>query len=131
MKKLSASQIEALHDYALGRFGGLPGVRDPKLLESAAVAPYQTFDGKMLYPSALERAAKLAQGLIGNHPFNDGNKRTGVLAMGVHLELEGITLTATNDELIEFGLTVAKCADLQYITRWLLDHTIEEEHPTS
>lgn len=99
-------------------------MRDENMLESALNAPFLTFDGELLYPHAFDRAAKLCQGLIGNHPFNDGNKRVGVTVMGIYLELEGYQLTASNDELVEFGFATAQTADLYNIRNWICQHCI-------
>ena len=55
--------------------GGSAGIRDEKLLLSAINRPFQTFDGKELYPSAIDKSAAIFQSIIINHPFIDGNKR--------------------------------------------------------
>ncbi|WP_216395810.1 type II toxin-antitoxin system death-on-curing family toxin [Arcanobacterium phocae] len=107
----------------MNRFGGINGLRDESLLESALPTPFQTFDHYPLYPDPIRRAAKLAYSLISNHPFIDGNKRTGVTIMGIYLKLEGFELTATNEELIELGLKIATHAELSYISNWLGSHT--------
>lgn len=122
MKRFSTDQVLRIHQIMIERFGGSPGVREPGLLDSAINSPFQTFDGDPLYPSPIERAAKLAQGIVCNHPFFDGNKRTGVTVMGVYLQAEGLELTATNAELIEFGLHVAQDSNLAYIQEWIKNH---------
>ena len=61
-------------------YGGMQGIRDIGLLESAIARPFQTFDGNDLYPTSIEKAAALSESLIINHPL-DGNKRTGLLGM--------------------------------------------------
>lgn len=124
MKQLSKQHVLLIHEFLLDEFGGLSGLRDENMLESALNAPFLTFDGELLYPHAFDRAAKLAQGLIANHPFNDGNKRVGVTVMGVYLELEGYQLIASNNELIEFGLRTAQIADLQSIRVWIGKHCV-------
>ena len=78
MIRISKKQVIIYHAYLIERFGGMPGIRDEGMLDSALRAAFATFDGKLLYPDARQRAAKLVQGLICNHPFNDGNKRIGV-----------------------------------------------------
>lgn len=77
MKILSKRQILMLHAALAARAGSLDGLRDEGLLDSAIHAPMQTFGGQELYPSTLEKAARLGYGLIRNHPFADGNKRIG------------------------------------------------------
>lgn len=78
MKITSRAQVEQIHTYLIGCFGGLAGIRDEGMLESALTAPFQTFDQNPLYPDPVARAAKLAHGLISNYPFVDGNKRTSI-----------------------------------------------------
>ena len=92
MKILSKRQILMLHAALAARAGSLDGLRDEGLLDSAIHAPMQTFGGQELYPSTLEKAARLGYGLIRNHPFADGNKRIGTHAMLVFLAINGVTL---------------------------------------
>ena len=73
--------ILLLHDMSIRDYGGMKGIRDIGLLESAIARPFQTFDSKDLYPTSIEKAAALSESLIINHPFLDGNKRTGLLGM--------------------------------------------------
>jgi len=74
---LSRNVVLALHDAALAANGGLSGIRDDALLDSAVAQPSMAFGGMELYPTLLEKAAALACSLIANHPFIDGNKRVG------------------------------------------------------
>ena len=90
MKRLTKEQILLLHSALIAQFGGSAEIRDDGLLESAINAPFQTFDGKELYPSLLEKATRLGYGLIKNHPFVDGNKRIGTHAMLVFLAINHI-----------------------------------------
>lgn len=87
-----------LHDLSIKVYGGGTGVRDMGLLESAIARPFQTFGGDDLYPSVFEKAAALAESLIINHPFVDGNKRTGFLAMASLIQEESLILTATQED---------------------------------
>lgn len=107
MKKLTAEQILELHKIMLDVTGGLDGIRDMGLLESAINASFSSFDGNELYPTIESKAARLGIGIVKNHPFTDGNKRTGLISMLVFLELNGIVLDFTNDELIKVGLALA------------------------
>ena len=111
--------------YANFRDGGLDGIRDKGLLDSAVNAPFQTF-GEELYRSTEAKAARLGFSLIKNHPFIDGNKRIGILAMITFLELNGISIDYTDDNLIEIGLDLAagKMAYEQLLV-WIIDHAIE------
>ena len=120
MIKFSEKDIIMLHDILLKQHGGKPGIRDEGLLESAINNPFQTFNGADLYPIIQEKAASLCYGLINNHPFNDGNKRIGVLAMAMFLEYNGYILKCNDSDLIFLGLGVAS-GKLQYddILDWI------------
>ncbi len=74
--------ILKLHDFSIQQYGGASGIRDIGLLESAIARPFQTFDGGDLYPTIIEKVAALGESLIINHPFVDGNKRTGAACNG-------------------------------------------------
>ena len=99
------------------------GVRDMALLESAVNAPFQTFAGQDLFPSIYEKAARLLYGIANNHAFVDGNKRIGVYIMLSFLEMNGIRLQCTDDELVDIGLSVAS-SRMRYeeLLQWVLDH---------
>ncbi|MCL1859621.1 MAG: type II toxin-antitoxin system death-on-curing family toxin [Oscillospiraceae bacterium] len=122
MKKLTKQQIIILHEILVKYSGGTEGIRDMGLLESAIEAPFITFDGITNYPTLQSKAARLAYGLVRNHPFVDGNKRIGMLAMISFLELNGIKLICTDDELIKIGLELA---DNLIDEKTLLDFIIE------
>ena len=107
MKTLSKRQVLALHSALIQEFGGSDGVRDEGLLESALAAPFQTFGGQELYPSLLDKAARLCYGLAKNHPFRDGNKRSAVHSMLVFLYINEIELEYTQLELEEMIIAVA------------------------
>jgi death-on-curing protein len=77
------------------------------LLESALAAPFHTFDGVELYPSAASKIARIAYGLVCNHPFLDGNKRIGAYVMLVLLELNYIETDFTDDDIVRIGLQLA------------------------
>ncbi|MCD4557648.1 type II toxin-antitoxin system death-on-curing family toxin [Schaalia sp. lx-100] len=123
MKRLSHSQILLFHQELIDHFGGVQGIRDEGLLDSALNAPFQTFAGDDLYPSFLEKGAKLGYGLVSNHPFIDGNKRIGTLAMMTFLRINGLSFTYSQEELINVILDVASgtlsCNELY---QWLANH---------
>lgn len=89
MKRLSAQHIKQIHSLLIAETGGLDGIRDEGLLESALNSPFQTFDDVPLYKTIEAKAARLGYSLVNNHPFIDGNKRTGMMAMLLFLELNG------------------------------------------
>jgi death-on-curing protein len=78
-----------IHELQLLHHGGMPGLRDEGLLEAALAQPFSTFDGNDLYATNAEKAARLAYGIIKNHPFADGNKRTGTQLMIVFMRMNG------------------------------------------
>lgn len=123
MKVLSKQQILVLHEQLLAQTGGLPGVRDEGLLESALEAPFQGFGETDAYPSLQQKAARLCYGLVKNHPFVDGNKRIGAHAMLVFLALNGIELSYSQKELSEIVLALASGErDYDELLRWLILH---------
>lgn len=107
MIKFSKDKVELLHQLMASETGGAVGVRDEGLLESALEGVYQTFDGVELYPSKEEKGARLGYTLISNHAFLDGNKRIGMYVMISFLEVNGIKLGCSNDDVLEAGLGVA------------------------
>ena len=122
MKKLTKQQVIILHEILIKHSGGADGVRDMGLLDSALEAPFITFSSFSNYPTIQSKAARLAFGLIKNHPFVDGNKRIGILAMVSFLEVNGIKLFCTDSELIDLGLCLA---DGSIEEKALLDFIIE------
>lgn len=121
MKNLTISDLEQLHQLVAQETGGSAGLRDRGLLESAALAPYQTFGGRDLYPTLPEKAARLCFSLVKDHPFLDGNKRIGVLAMLTLLELNRYPMDPSDDDLVSIGLGVAGgtlCAE--DLRRWIV-----------
>ena len=123
MIKLSKEKVLLLHQLIAEETGGSVGVRDVGLLESALNNAYATFGGEELYKTKEEKAASLGFSLISNHAFVDGNKRIGVYVMLSFLEINGIKIVATNEEIIEIGLSLASskmsCEDLK---AWILAH---------
>jgi len=107
MIMLSKLQIKRLHKKLLESTGGLDGIRDETMLDSALSAAFQTFDGVEFYPSIVAKIARLAYGLVANHPFVDGNKRIGTYTMLVLLELNHIEADFTDDDVIRMGLELA------------------------
>ena len=104
---LSKEQILNLHSQLINKFGGIDGVREDGLLESALNNADGVYFGLEKYPTVEEKAARLAYSLTKNHPFLDGNKRIGVLIMLVFLEINKIELACNDDELTDLGLKIA------------------------
>jgi len=99
--------ILRIHKYSIEKYGGSDGLRDSGLLESAIARPFQTFGGEDLYNSIFEKAAALGESLIINHPFIDGNKRTGAVAMIALLEDDGLIFSAKEDDFYEFVISIS------------------------
>ena len=107
MTIFSKEQIISLHAQLIKETGGVGGLRDEGLLDSALNAPFQSFGSVEPFPSIQQKAARLGYGLIMNHPFIDGNKRIGAHVMLVFLALNGIELDYSQDELASVILSVA------------------------
>ncbi|MEO6636887.1 MAG: type II toxin-antitoxin system death-on-curing family toxin [Ginsengibacter sp.] len=112
-----------IHKQSIQKYGGSHGVRDLSLLESAIARPFQTFGGEDLYTSIFEKAAALGESLIANHPFIDGNKRTGAVAMIALLEYEGLIFSALQDDLYNFIICIAT-GEIKFdqIVEWLVEN---------
>lgn len=125
MKILSKQQVLKLHEILIAQSGGSPEIRDDGLLESALNTPFQSFGNTDLYPSLLEKAARLGYGLIKNHPFVDGNKRIGTHTMLVFLAINHAELAYSDEELISLILGIAAGEyDDKHLLNWLQQHLI-------
>ena len=105
---LSVMQVIDLHQRQVGSFGGSAGLRDKGALEAAAARWQMTFGGEDLYPELAEKAAALLHSLVMNHPFVDGNKRVGAMAAELFLVVNGVDLTASDEDFIELALAAAR-----------------------
>lgn len=123
MIKFSKDKVLLLHKLIAEETGGSIGVRDEGLLESALEGAFASFDGKDLYPTKEEKAARLGYTLISDHAFVDGNKRIGMYVMMTFLEVNGIRLECTNEEVAEVGLGVAS-GKIKYeeLLDWVICH---------
>jgi death-on-curing protein len=128
MNYLGPEQVLFLHARLIEETGGGHGLRDLAQLESAVSRPRATFGGQDLYPDLFAKAAALMDSLIRNHPFVDGNKRTGIAAAALFLVQNSYRLTATNAEVEAFVLRVVKGEpDVAEIAGWLQAHSIPTE----
>ena len=120
---ISIQDVQELHKILIDRFGGLHGTRDINALESALSRPYHTFDNAELYPSIIEKAAALIESILNNHPFVDGNKRTGYALLRLFLLNNGLDLDASQNEKYEFVIAIAS-GKIRYdeIVNWLETH---------
>lgn len=116
--------ILELHQNSINDFGGSHGIRDKGLLESAIARPFQTFGGEDLYPSIFAKAAALGESLIINHPFVDGNKRTGMLAMTALLLTNGFRFSASSENFYNFVISISTGSiSFDEIVTWLKNNT--------
>ncbi len=119
MKYLSPHQVLFLHARLIEETGGSHGVRDMGLLLSALGRPKATFEGKELHPTIYQKATALSDSMINNHPFVDGNKRTGIGAAVMFLSLNGYEITASNQELLDLTMKIAqKRTSIEEVANW-------------
>lgn len=125
MIKFSKEKVLLLHQLIAAETGGSVGVRDEGLLESALEGAFASFNGQEFYPTKEEKGARLGYTLISNHAFVDGNKRIGMYIMLTFLEVNGIRLECTNDEIVDVGLAVAS-GQMSYekLRDWVFAHRI-------
>ena len=121
---ISRSEAEQVHNILIRQFGGGKGIRDLGALESALSRPFQKFDNRDLYESAIDKAAALIESIITNHPFVDGNKRTGYVLMRLFLNKNGIDISATQEEKYNFVIKIAAGkSNFNDIVYWLKHFT--------
>lgn len=121
---ISEADVLLLHEFSILDYGGSKEIRDRNLLLSAIARPFQTFDGKELYGTPIEKAAALGESLIINHPFVDGNKRTAFLAMIALLKEYGINIFAEPLSAYEFVILMSTGENkFDKIVEWLKRHT--------
>lgn len=124
MVSLTIEQILQLHALVLVKDGGADGVRDVGRLEAAVSTQHQVVFGEELYATVFAKVAALMRGIIGDHPFTDGNKRTAMLAGLTLLEVNGYNFTAQRGELENFAVRVATDhLDIDAIADWLKRHS--------
>lgn len=124
MNYITLEQLLALHVLAIDQFGGSDGLRDLGRLESALASQRQEVFAEQLYQGVFEKAAALCRGIIGDHPFADGNKRTGMLTAITFMELNGSRFVAKQGELEDFAVQIAvEHLDVPVIAAWLRAHS--------
>ncbi len=128
MRYLTLNEVLEVHRQVMAQAGGAEGLMHLSALESALAQPQMTFGGEDLYPTLVDKAAALGYALIKNHPFLDGNKRTGHAAMEVFLVLNGFEIRATVDEHEHMILQVAASEiDREEFTAWLQTHVVVKD----
>ncbi len=121
---ISAAEILAIHDRIIEAIGGIRGIRDENLLQSAAVRPQMSFGGADMYKDIWTKAAILMEGIAVFHPFSDGNKRTSITAASAFLFRNGYEIALPVEESEEMVLRVAqKQMSIEEISTWLEKHS--------
>ena len=123
MTKFTKEKVLLLHQYIAAETGGTVGVRDEGLLESALQSAFATFDGRELYPSKEEKAARIGASLVSNHSFLDGNKRIGMYVMLTFLETNGVRIECTDEDIVQAGLALADgTMTYEGLLAWIREH---------
>jgi death-on-curing protein len=123
---ISYEDVLNIHEFLIYKFGGSHGIRDESLLKSALSRPFQTFDQVDLYKSHVEKAAALIKSVVINHPFIDGNKRTGYVLMRLYLMENNLDISANQNEKYEFVISIASgIRSYNQIAEWIQSHLIE------
>ena len=123
MIKFSKEKVLLLHKILAEATGGSVGVRDEALLDSALESAFAGFDDREFYPTKEEKGARLGFALISNHAFVDGNKRIGVYVMLSFLEMNGIRIKCTDEEIVTIGLSTADGSmSYEELLQWVIEH---------
>jgi death on curing protein len=119
------ADILQVHQILIEKYGGGIGVSELGSLESAIARPFQAFDGEDLYETIFEKAAALGESIIINHPFIDGNKRTGFVSMIAVVEAAGYILNASEEEAYTFTIKIST-GEIRFeqMVEWLKQNTI-------
>lgn len=111
-----------VHDISIARFGGTGGIRDEGLLDSALARPFASFGDCDAFPDDIAKACAMCHAIISNHPFVDGNKRTGAAVLGMVLRANGIDFAPDHQEFYSTMMGVASSAtSLEELTAWIAD----------
>lgn len=123
MIRFSKEKVLLLHKLLAEATGGSVGVRDEALLESALEGAFAGYGDVEFYPTKEEKGARLGYTLISNHAFVDGNKRIGLYVMLSFLEMNGIRLRCTDQELVHIGLSIADGSmGYKELLQWVIEH---------
>lgn len=123
MYLFSVEDIELIHLQIIDASGGAYGTRDRGRLEAAVATQTQEVFGEELYKTPFEKAAALCRGIVADHAFVDGNKRTGIMSALIFLEQDGLQTQLTDKELEDFAVRIAnEHLDVPAIAIWLEEH---------
>lgn len=116
--------VLVVHELITESGKGKAGIRDFSLLHSALFRPQASFGGEDLYPTIFDKASALIHSLLLNHPFNDANKRTALATTERFLNINGLTVNATQKQKVKFTLDIeSKKLNLEGIAKWLKSHS--------
>jgi len=122
---ITLEYVLRLHQRSIEVYGGSAGIRDEGYLQSAVERPFSTFGSEDLYPSPFQKAAAILESVVKNHPFVDGNKRTGLLACDAILFQYKWELGATPEEAYDFVIQVASShMEFEDIVSWIELHSV-------
>jgi death-on-curing protein len=124
---IDIKEVLSIHEILIEKFGGGSGVRDMNGLHAAISRPFSTFDTVELYPEPLDKATALVESIVNNHPFVDGNKRTGYVLMRLLLMKQGFDIKASQEEKYSFVIAIAsghyKTEDIR---KWIQEHLVSK-----
>lgn len=120
---ITADDVIQIHSRVIQRSGGMDGLRDRASLEAAVSAPMQSFGGQDLYPTTVEKIARLGYGLASNHAFVDGNKRIGAMMTQLLLKWNGFQMSLRSGELADMFIAIADgSAKESDLLDWIQEH---------
>lgn len=121
---VTADDVILIHSRIIQTTGGIEGLRDRAGLEAAIAAPLQSFGGEDLFPSDIEKIARIGFSLASNHAFLDGNKRIGAMMTQLLLEWNGYQLRLKQGELADMFIAIADgTSNEQDLLNWIQEHT--------
>ncbi len=124
MTAITLEQLLEIHALVMQETGGAAGLRDLGRLESVIAVQSQNVFGEELYPTTIEKSAAIIRGIVADHPFVDGNKRTAMLAGLTLLTINGLKINAKRGEIEDFAVKVATDKlDVKQISAWLKKHS--------
>jgi death on curing protein len=119
---ISTEDVLKIHKLLIDQFGGSHGVRDKSSLDSAINRPFATFDQQELYPEPVDKAAAILESIVINHPFIDGNKRTGYVLARLLLLKSGLDIKTTQEDKYEMVIAVSRGEwKFEQIKDWLIE----------
>lgn len=125
MKSIEIEDVLIFHKKIIEQTGGLDGVRDIGLIESALKGAFSTFDGHDIYKEVEEKISVITYGLIKNHGFVDGNKRIGVSVMLLLLRMNGMKIQYSQNELVQLGVDISSSTvNENGIKQWIINHIV-------